>query len=158
MTAPTLTPFYQVVAVTQPAAGQEWTIRGAGQGLWRVLSLAFTLTTSAAVANRRVRLVADDGTSQFYRSVAIGDQAASLAVTYSGWSGSDRGAVGAGSAHLAFPIGGLILRPGWRLSTLTDLIDVADQYSTIALLVIEYPDTRSGAWVPGLDATLQQEG
>lgn len=120
-----------------PAAGAEISITPSGLGFWRILSLVFTLTTSAVVANRAPSLAASDGTSRYWRSGAVAVLAASLAGDWSAFPGSTAAGSANGVTHLAFPEGGLLLPPGYRLTTVTAGIDVADQYSAVAALVEE---------------------
>ncbi len=149
MTQPVLSPAYQVVQVAQPAAGAEFTLRATGQGAWRVLSLAFTLATSAVVANRRIALLADDGTDVWGAFPSANDQAASLNMRYGAHDGAVSNAFGGTAWSIPLPATGLLLLPGHRLRSTTLNIDVADQYSAVRALVREFLLGEAGRWGPG---------
>lgn len=150
--------FYQVVQVSNPAPGAEFALKSPGQGLWRVISVAFTLVTSAVVANRRVVLFGDDQTDVWAVCPSAVDQAASTTVRY----GAHVGAVGSGLAGTALSIPlpgqGFILMPGHRLRSSTLAIDATDQYSAIRALVQEFPAGPDLEWLPSVDTQLSQEG
>lgn len=130
------------VAIAQPAAGADWTLTPTGLGAWRILSLSGLLTTSAAVANRAVALVADDQTVTYFRTPASTVQAASLGIHYSAFDGGSSGLTIGVDQALNWPNGGLVLYQGHRLRSVTTLIDVADQWSQVAALVEELPTGR----------------
>lgn len=137
------------VSVTAPAAGADVVILSTGsnvsppgQGIWRVLSLAFRFTTSAAVVNRFVRLVMDDTNVTYWQTQAADLQAASTQRNYAGFDGST-GALNSGlTEHFAWLNGGLILFPGHRLRTVTVNMDPADQIDQVAMMVEELPSGR----------------
>lgn len=153
MTAPLATPHVRIERLASPAAGAEFSLICNDDGPWRVLALSFTFVTSAAVANRAVRLIADDTTTEYLRTRALGTQAAGLTHVYSGFEGSPGAAVLGNTMGLIWPAHGVLLMPGWRLRTSTDLIDVADQYSVIAALIHVYPGGRGGRYEPGPSAS-----
>lgn len=143
------------VAVTAPAAGNDWTVQiGAsnlsnpGLGAWRLLSVAFQLATSAAGASRTVQLVMDDTTVTYYRVGAPGSQAVSLTEVYAAFEGSTGGGANGPVNHLAWASPAPVLYPGYRLRSITTNIDVGDQYSAIALMVEELPTGRYGQFQP----------
>jgi hypothetical protein len=130
----------RVIKIANPAAGGEIVVTPTGRGAWKILSMLLTLTTSAVVANRAVRLEATDTSQPYFRTDADAVQAASLTGLYSAFAGAS-GAVGAsGVAGIAWPTDGLLLPQGHSLATITTAIDVGDQYSAIGLLVIELAD------------------
>lgn len=144
-------PYLRQVLVATPAAGAEWVITGPGQGLWRVVSVAFTLTTDATVANRGVVLVVDDGTTVIARTGAGAVQAASLTQNYGAAVGTHTGAAGTAlNVPLHNPYG-VLLQPGWRLRTETVNLQAGDQYSAIAALVEEFPNGPGMEWQPTVD-------
>lgn len=133
-------PRYQIVRVSQnPAPGAEFVIPNSGVGNWLVLSIVAVLTTSAVVANRLVTLVADDGTTIYWRGGASAVQAASLVDNYSAFAGASGSPAVANFVPIDFPGDGLWLPQGFRLRSQTTAIDVGDQYSAIALQVLELP-------------------
>lgn len=120
--------------VPAPAAGQDFSLPISTTDRVLLLAIAATLTTSAAVANRRPALAFKDQSAGVWWSADAGyPQAASLAVTYS-WA---RGASVAADPTIAtlervsLPIPWARLEVNDTVETITALIDVADQWSAI---------------------------
>lgn len=130
----------RVRGIASPAAGADLSITPDLFGAQQVIGFNATLTTSAAIANRQVTLTIDDGTVTMFRAVASQVQAAGVTVTYQVFLNSPQLALVAGLTLMAFPSEGHLLRRGWRLRTVTSLIDVADQWSAVGLYVQEFPD------------------
>lgn len=149
--------FVQVVAVATPAAGAEFTLKAPGHGLWRVMSIAFTLVTSAIVANRRPALLADDGTDVFFASLSGVDLAATLTTRLAAFHGATAGGVAGSVVNFPLPGDGLILLPGYRLRSSTTAIDATDQYSAIRAVVHEYPYGPDFEWLPTVPVQLAPE-
>lgn len=149
MTGPLLLPDYEVVQVANPAAGAEFTLTVPGDGDVQLISLAFTLTTSAAVANRRVVLLADNQSDIWSVCPAAGDQAASLATRYGAFVGAPSNAFGALAATIPLPGPAFILPAGHRLRSSTFAIDAGDQYSLIRALWRKFPTGHGQAWRAG---------
>lgn len=132
-------PRYRVIPIQSPAAGAEVSIVPDTSAGWLVRGLRFTLLTSAVAGARTVTLAVDDTIAEYVRAPAVATQAASLSRVYSGYPGS-ASAIAAGPViPLQMPADGLWLPQGHRLRTITDLIDVGDQYGGISLAVIEFP-------------------
>jgi hypothetical protein len=143
-------PYLKAKAVASPAAGAEFTITAPGEGLWRIISLAFTVTTDATVSNRSVGLFVDDGTSVVWRSVAAAVQTATLAWDYCAFAGAGNSDNTGSSNYFPLPDGGLLLPAGWRLRSSTNNLQAADAYSAIAAFVEEYPNGPATEWQPTL--------
>lgn len=141
-------PYAKIITVATPAVATEAGIVAPGQGLWRVISLTFRFVTDVNVANRGVTLFADDGSTVWWRASAAAVQAASLTVDHSAFAGAATSTLTGSVATLALPSEGLWLEPGWRLRTLTSLIQAGDQYSAIAALVEEFPNGPREQWSP----------
>jgi hypothetical protein len=150
--------FLQVATIATPVAGAEFTIRAPGQGIWRILSLAFLLTTSAVAANRRVALVADDQTDVWFAAESTVDVAAGSAVRFGAYPGAPSAGLTAVLVNLPLPYGGLVLQPGHRLRSSTTLIDVGDAYTQIRAQVQEYPQGPDLEWMPTTDTQLAEMG
>lgn len=148
--------FLQVASRPAPSAGAEFTLSAPGQGLWRVMSLAFTLTTSAVVANRRVALLADDATDVWFAAESTVDVAASLTTRFGAYPGAAAAGLAASVVNIPLPHGGLILQPGHRVRSSTTLIDAGDQYSAIRALVQEYPYGPEFEWLPTVPVQLAE--
>jgi hypothetical protein len=141
-------PFIKTVQIPNPVAGSEFIIRAPGEGFWRIMSLAFTLTTDANAANRAASLTADDGTSVYFSTDATAFQAASGARGYSAWEGSTGVTAISGDQILGFPTRGLWLPTGHSLRSSTTAIQVGDQYSAINVQVEEFPSGPGVEWLP----------
>ena len=151
-------PFLQVVQVANPAAGAEFTLKAPGQGIWRVMSLAFTLVTSAVVANRRVALLADDQTDVWFAAATTVDLTATLTTRVGAYQGAASTGLAGSVLNVPLPNDGLVLMPGYRLRTSTLNIDAGDQYSAIRAEVIEYPEGPDFEWLPGVFTQVSEMG
>lgn len=131
----------QLVSVTSPAAGQEWsTIVPAGQ-IWRPISVHVGYTTNGSAGNREVCFRIGNGTSSGFgddTGIYLGliggfNHGASRTVFYS-WI---RGATqydGVQSPYAVLPLGDLYLKPGDKFDGHTTNKNAADQYSNIRIL------------------------
>lgn len=132
---------HRTVTPAQPAAGANLGIVVPGEGAWIIRTVRFQLVTSAAVANRQVQLAVSDGQQEYLRVATGAQQVASLTTVYT--FGPGLGTVtgpGTAVATASLPAG-LVLYPGFVLSTVVAAIDVADQISGVALRVVECPVT-----------------
>ena len=144
------TPFQQVGVLPNPAAGAEFSIRAPGGSIWRIMSMALLFTASAAVANRRITLLADDQTDTWFAQIASADLVASSATRVGAFVGASPGGVAGSVLNLPLPQDGLILMPGYRLRSSTAGIDVADQYSAVRFWAVEYPMGPDLEWLPSI--------
>jgi hypothetical protein len=152
-----LSPFHHgrgyrsLIAGTQPAAGANYS-HVVPAGKWRRLkAISFTLTTSAAAANRIVTVdYARPNTGTFY------SDGAAVVMTANGvgtWYGSDaRGSSewNTGTA-VFFPLWGGFLEDGYTVGITVANIDVADQLSAIYLTYEQFEIGRGGYEVGGVD-------
>lgn len=150
--------YYQVLRGTDPAAGGEFALTAPGGEFWRIVSLAFTLVTSAAVANRVVSLVGDDQTDAWFRVVSNQNVPAGQTVNYCAFSGAPGNAAVNNKVMIPFPDNGLLVPPGMRLRSVTDLVDVGDQYSAVRALVQVFPQGPATEWLPTVDVQLTEMG
>lgn len=149
-------PFIKVVNVAAPVAGAEFALTARGGEWWRVISVTWTFTTDANVANRAVALVAGDGTDTFWRVGTAAVQAAGQTGQYCAYAGAASSQTTGGVSAYPLPFGGLWLQSGWSLRSLTDQVQVGDAYTSIRALVQEYqtgPDALLAAHVIGALAT-----
>jgi glycerol kinase len=104
-----------------------------------LLSIQCQLTTSAVVANRRVRIQIKDaaGRRVFYAGFA-GDQAASLVYNYTMCAGCSHNALGTTvlTQSTTTPVG-MRLQTGWTISTSTVAIDVGDTYDGLRVAILK---------------------
>lgn len=131
------------VVVTIPAAvaGADWALVVPAGHLFVLHSLWAILTTSAAVANRAVRLAFGNGDVTYLEVPATVNQAASLGFRYS-WLDTSPAAVLAPGVLSNLPR--LTLEAGWTVAPITAAIDVADQWSSMFALVTDVT-VRPGA-------------
>jgi len=128
----------KIIVVPNPAVGHDWTYAFSGPSWYYLRFGLATLTTSAVVANRGVALVVS------YTGIRIGGfnaaavQAASNTFPYSIGAIYSTSTAG-GFVGLPCP-DTVILKDGMTVGTNTVLIDVADQWSAIALYVEEFTD------------------
>jgi len=122
--------------VTQPAAGADWSDGPGGNRIWLVLGGRAQLQTSAVVANRTPDLTIAQGGVEHTRVHPGAVQAAGVVNVYSLIPGANN-AAGAGPAAAAWGTQApLLVPPGHRIGSSTGLIDVADQWSAVVLLLL----------------------
>lgn len=153
----------RTVLVAAPAAGADWAVKVPVAEAWLVQGLTATLVTSAVVANRAPRLeVADEeviisrfqpgrapAASQTTRWTLVtgGPSASNTSSTIGTWGGPTE----------------LRIHPGRTLQVVTENLDVADQWSAIALDVIFELNRGAGAakryaaWVRSQQAALPSD-
>lgn len=151
-------PYYQLVRVPDPAPGAEWSIKAPGGEFWLVHHLHFRLVTSAAVANRVAHVIADDQTDAYMRVPTNTIVAASGSARYSGFPAAPQSTAIGGEVLFPLPDTGLRLPPGYRLRSITDAIDVADQYTEVRALVQVFPQGPDFEWLPSDGAQVEPMG
>lgn len=104
---------------------------------WRLRAARFTFVTDATVANRRTHLVIDDGANILFNLGAADQQAASLTRNYNAVADGFARAVADSEIYLPLPVDVMMFQ-GWRIKTLTNLIQAGDTYSGTRLTVEEY--------------------
>jgi hypothetical protein len=123
---------FRTVQSPDPAAGAE-AVFTADEDMV-VVSVSVTLVTSATVANRTVQFVADDGTNISFRSTSTQPQTASATANHSAFAGAAFG-TGTNTVYTyPLPAGGLKLKKGDRLRTITALLDAGDNYGPMTLM------------------------
>lgn len=136
--------FPQLKVLGTPAAGAGVTYSIAGSGWESVRAVAFTLATSAAVANRvpRLRYLDGDGVPFAGSSVSTA-QAASTTVAYNFMVGIGQ-VVGVAGAQAAYFLPDIFLGPGWSLELSIVTVDVADQLSNLRVYTETFPTGPTG--------------
>jgi len=126
------------VQVTNPGAGADWSTSVPTGARWELIALVAQLVTAVAVGTREARLVIDDGANTLFEVPAAASQAPSLTVLYS-WGQGAGGPIVADTAVIEAPIANdVYLTGGFRIRTATGVIQAADQWSLISLLVREW--------------------
>lgn len=122
---------------TNPAAGADISETVPTNARWRLITVRADLVTSAAVANRQPTLIIDDGANELARSQLTTNETAS-AVWRNTWADVGSGVSGVGVGVIHVMPAGLVLMGGYRIRTLTALIDPADDWGAPQLLVEEW--------------------
>jgi len=130
------------IAVTQPAAGANWIKTVPAGKVWRIQSIQFSFAASAAVANRQVHLLTEDssGNEVFAEKFATAVTAGDTAYMNFGAGLSNGGLVSNAAADqnaLGYPVN-MNLPENFILTTQTDGMDAADQYSNVFVFVEEF--------------------
>jgi hypothetical protein len=131
------------VTLGNPGAGADWSFALPTNTRWRLQSFRATLTTSAAVANRLVRVHVDGTTGGLWNGPAMVAQTASQVITYSG--GALTPIVGIDPTIIMLPLPPNLIINGASVAVQsfgsnTTAIQGADQWSVIAALVEEWLD------------------
>lgn len=115
-----------------PAPGAEIVYTVPTNSHLKVTGIRFNLTTDATVATRRVVLIVDDGTTECVRRLVVTTQAASITALYHFFPWGAAEAVSTSVYMIPFP--SFQCAEGWRIQTLTTLIQAGDQYTAPVLL------------------------
>lgn len=120
-----------------PAAGAEFSVTVPTGAQWRLQSLIASLTTSAAVANRAPTLVIDDGVNVVMQSTVSAVQVASTTGALTWAEGFFRANFLGTTQGASLPFD-MILLAGFRIRSVTGLLQAADQYTAPQMLVQEW--------------------
>jgi hypothetical protein len=124
---------------TDPAAGAEITETVPANAVWRWIGGLATLVTDATVADRRVHVTIDNGTSVYWEGVSTSVQAASLTNKYS--IGAPVAAA-IGNVHfIPLPLDTYLVG-GDRIITATDLLEAGDNWGAPQFRVEEWHDSK----------------
>lgn len=124
-------PFADYHLQANPAAGANFTITVPALNNWTLEGLAFTLTTDANVATRRVIFTMDFGSSAsvFYRKACAVTQIASLAYDYNFYDGLAADALNVTTVE--GPLPKITIPGGARIITVITSLQATDQISLI---------------------------
>jgi hypothetical protein len=122
---------------TDPAAGSEISETVPANAIWKWIAGLGTLVTDATVADRRVHVTLDNGTSPWWEGVSSSIQAASLTNKYN--IGAPVAAVIDTAHFIALPID-TYLKGGDRIITVTDLLKAGDNWGAPQFRVEEWHD------------------
>ncbi len=120
--------FLQSLAGTAPGPGADWTQTVTTNQRWRIRSVRASLTTAVAAGSRRPRLIVDDGANTLMDIDPNVTQAPSLTVAYDWIPGYPSTGILIVETELNIPAD-LQLFSGWRIRSLTDAIQGADQWT-----------------------------
>jgi hypothetical protein len=123
------------IVVPDPAAGAEFTYLLPAGRRYKILSIAFTFTSSAGVATRQVSIYVSRTALAVYASVAQATQVASKIYQYF-FAPLNRDMAAAINDIVTVPLSNpLVLLPGDSLISYTPLKVAGDQYSDISMQV-----------------------
>lgn len=128
----------RVVQVPTPAAGLDWSVTVPGGRQWRIDAARALFATSSGVAPRIPRFLLSDGSTVYWENGPIATLPASATFHFGLTAGGPQATAGTGSVNQHLTLPDLWLPGGHQFQTQTSSIDVADQWSGIALLVSEY--------------------
>jgi hypothetical protein len=123
------------IVVPAPAAGNEWAYTVPADSTYELLSVFFTLTTSATVANRSPSLhVNDPQGNTFVRIGAPATIAENNSTRVSGYAGL--GIIQSTTTHnFSLPSPPIVVPGAWVITTNTIAIQAGDTYTNVRLLV-----------------------
>lgn len=125
----------RIVTGTDPAADTEISYTIPAGTVTKLLALSVSLVTDANAANRRVGIILDDGTTEFFRSMSPSDHAASLTWRYSAGMGAPGFAIQNLSVGLYLP--DITLFPGYRIRTTTLNRQATDNFGAPQLVLLD---------------------
>lgn len=136
---------YKVFSQAAPVAGSEIIITVPAKVVWRLVTFAAQLVTSAVVGNRQLSIVVDDGTNILHRSgfngstAVVASQSPFCEAAFLGAATGGISNVMTSQAMLPSPDYFLLL-PGWRIRTLTfAALDAGDQWGIPRCIIDEIP-------------------
>lgn len=124
-----------------PAAGADFSYAVQANFRQRIISLFFTLTTSATAGTRQVTIIVDDGANTLGEFPANNTQAASLTNTYTASAAPYATTTLATQLFVPLPPD-LRLGSTFRVRSLTAGLLAGDQFSTIRLLAETWFETQ----------------
>ncbi len=136
---PRHTPLWRVQNVPQPAAGAELVITPVNAAGWLVQSMRIQFVADANVAARAFAFNFTDGTTIWGGVNANSSAAAGQTRTLYASRGNSAAIAGTTRGSIDWPTPGVWLPQGYSIVSVTENLQVGDQYSQIALSVIEYP-------------------
>lgn len=127
------------VLIPNPAAGAAFTYVGDGRYVERLISVRFTLATSAVVANRFPVMRLLDATGRIVMGVWAGGTVAASTTLAVNLAREFSLQSNYGGAEVFGPMVDLVTPPGYSWQLVVQNEDVGDQVSTITLLVQRFP-------------------
>jgi hypothetical protein len=129
--------FLHSITGTTPAAGADISETVPANRRWNLLAFRSTLTASAAVANRNVTLVTDDGSNILFRGTSYVNQTAGQVQAYSALSSTPQPTAVSGDFLIVAPLP-LPQKAAFRIRTSTTNLQAGDQWTAPQYLVQEW--------------------
>ena len=126
-----------IATAADPAAGAEVSFTVPTGEVYIVHAVTVELVTAVAAANRRVNLTLDDGTTKCAEIPSPADHIASLTRQYSWFNGDSVANVGGGAYSMGLPAY-LLMWGGYRIRTLTEAIQAADDFGVMAIYATRF--------------------
>lgn len=134
--------FQQVITIATPATGTSPSRVVPGDAYEQVVTATVSVSTSAAVANRSMEMIWQDGGGNNYCIVpANAVQVANTTVTYAFNTGSG-GTYSGGAGTSVVTIPSLLMLPGHKLFFQLVNIDGSDFVSAVSMSVFRVPTSR----------------
>lgn len=140
---------FRVFVGPDPAAGAEAVLSVPGTEFWDVLTVSVVLVTSAVAGSRNPSLQASDGTTVFARFGGVPGQVLGTTTRHTWFPGGVDTMGSAASGQVSYTMPRLLLMPNYVLSTVTQALDVGDNYGPPVAYVVAYQ-------VRGLERALER--
>lgn len=135
------------IVVASPAAGAQWSRKTNGNYYERLISVTFTLVTSAVVASRFPSLTLTDNNGAVVTSVPAGNAvAANTTLTSYLARGGPQYAGGSVGTTFGF-LPDILTPPDYSWSSQVANMDVGDQIGNIVLLIQQFPNDAAAVVV-----------
>lgn len=128
----------EVITVTNPGAGNDWTKTVPNGEIWKVHGVSFTFLTSAAVQNRLVMVQIIPVTVETIRIFSPAFETANAEYDYSIAQFGYAPAFNFDVFRMLPMPNDVIVGPGGSISSVTDTIDAADAYSVIRISIEKF--------------------
>jgi len=136
---PRNTPLWRVQQIPQPVVGAELVISPVNAAGWLIRTMRLQLVADVNVATRAVAFNFTNGTNIWGGVNAAGTVVASATRTFTASCGNSNAVTGTTRGAIDWPTEGIWLPQGHSIVSVTENIQVGDQYSQIVISVIEYP-------------------
>jgi hypothetical protein len=128
----------RTISGTTPGAGAEISETVPTGARWELIALRAVLTTAVAVANRLPRFTFDDGLTTFYNTPCTNAHVASTTIGYQLLPGAAQQYTDSISNSFEVVPANLRLLGTWRIRSLTNSLQAADQWSAVVYAVREW--------------------
>jgi len=145
--------YQKPLTATNPAAGANYTHTVNPDSWERLLSIAFTLTTSATVANRIVTVQYADPQGHVWAADGAGVLVTASTTAQQFYGSNKRGnSEWYSPSPVFFPLWGGFMPPGSKITINVQNIDTTDQLATIVGMLEKFETNESGYITGGIDS------
>ena len=146
------------IPVAQPAAGSDWTVAVPQGVTWELISVMFTLATSAVVANRGVRIIVKDNNGVISTNFQAPGNIAANANALVGLGQGYGDHLLTSGQYGPLPTPAYPVPIGATILSSTSNLDAGDQYSSVVIVAREWSTLRLVSIVENLLADLDSGG